>query len=77
MTSGMQSMKRRPNTNGAMVVAVIVAGMVQVPVDDIVGVVTMRNGRVSAIQPVLVVSGMATARVRGRADGRVDLVYVE
>jgi hypothetical protein len=77
VTSGMQGMKRRPNANGAMVVTVIVAGMMQVPVDDIVGVVTVRNGRVIAILPVLVVRGMATARVRGRTDGRVAFVYVE
>jgi hypothetical protein len=70
-------MKRRPNTNRAVVVTVIVAGMVQVPVDDIVGVVTMRNGRVIAVPPVLVVSSMAAARVRGRTGGRVDLVDVE
>jgi hypothetical protein len=73
----MQDVKRRLKEHRAVVVAVIVARVVQVAVDDIIGVVAVRNGRMLTTRPVLVVSGMAAAGVRGCTERRVGVVDVE
>jgi len=73
----MRGGRRGPDVHGPMVVAVAVAWVMKVTVDHIVEVVTVRNGRVLASRPVLVVGGVATAGMRGRARARIDPVYLE
>lgn len=51
----------------AVVVAVIAVRMVQVPLDQIVNVIAVRDGFVTAPRPVLVVLGVASAVVLRRA----------
>ena len=51
----------------AVVVAVIAVRMVQVPLDQIVNVIAVRDGFVTAPRPVLVVLGVASAVVLWRA----------
>ena len=55
----------------AVVVAVVAVRMVEVAVDEVVGVVAVRHRRMSAARPVLVVGGVAGAVVGGSAVGRI------
>jgi hypothetical protein len=57
--------------DGPMVVAVVAVRMVQVPVDEVVDVVAVRDRWVSAVGPVFVVGGVTAALVFGRASPRV------
>jgi hypothetical protein len=54
-----------------VVVAVIAVRMVQVPIDQVVGVVAVGNGRVAAVRAVLVGFLVTAAVVAWRASGRV------
>ena len=60
-----------------MVVAVAVVLVMQMPVDEIVDVVAVRDRLVAAVRPVDVVGGVAGARVAGAAGVRVALVDAE
>jgi hypothetical protein len=60
-----------------VVVAVAVVLMVQMPVDQVVDVVAMRDRLVTAVRPVDVVGGMAGARVARAAAVRMALVDAE
>ena len=61
----------------AVVIAVLAMRMVQVPVDEVVDVVAMRDRGVTAIGAVLVVGGVALAAVLGRAVRGVVAVHRE
>ena len=54
-----------------MVVAVAVARVMEVTVDDVVDVIAVRNGVVPAGRPVLVRGGVRSAGVRRRAGRRI------
>jgi hypothetical protein len=54
-----------------VVVAVVAVRVVQVAVDEVIGVVTVRDGGVAAVRPVDVLGVVRVARVVGRAGGGV------
>ena len=57
-----------------MIVTMVAMRMVQVSFDEVVGVVAVRDGRMSAIVAVAMLGAMAAALVAGRAGGGVLLV---
>lgn len=57
------------HVNGAVIVAMIAMGMVQVPVDQVVDVVAVRHGLVTAARAVDMAGFMATALMRHAAAG--------
>jgi hypothetical protein len=61
----------------AVIVAVALAGVMEMSVHEIVDVVSVREGRMPAARAVLVVGGMLSARMRGRAGIRVGAVHLE
>ncbi|WP_333835183.1 hypothetical protein, partial [Rubrimonas sp.] len=50
-----------------MVVAVVAVRVMQMAIDEIAGVIAMRDGRVAAVWPVHVVGRVAATGVGGRA----------
>ena len=60
-----------------MVVAVAVVLVMQMPVDEIVDVVAVRDRLVAAVRPVDVVGGVPGARVARAAGVRMALVDAE
>lgn len=55
-----------------MVVAMPVVRVVEVPRDEVVEVVSMRDRFVSTVWPMLMIFGVPVATVGGRTLGRVD-----
>ena len=60
-----------------MMVAMTVVGMVQVTLDDVVDVITVRHGLVPAIRSVRVIAPVTRAVVVGRAVGRIVTRHLE
>lgn len=73
MTSGQGNSGQRNSDQGnrAVVVAVAVVLMVQVPIDEVIDVVSMRHGLVAAIGSVHVASIVAGAAVTAGTAPRV------
>lgn len=57
-----------------MIVAVSVVRVMEVPIDQVVDMVTVRDGRMTAVGPVNVSRVVPAALVVGRAVGRVGVV---
>jgi hypothetical protein len=57
--------------DGAVVVTVVAVRMVQVPLDQVIDVVAMRNRRVPTVRSMHVVVRVSAAAVSGRASTRV------
>ena len=67
----------RRHLDRAMIIAVLVAGVVEVSVHEVVVIIAMRYGRVPAAGAVLVLGFVPAARMRWRTARRVVRVYLE
>ena len=54
-----------------MIIAVAVVGVMEVPIDDVIGVVAMRDGGVTAVRGMDVARGLFRGSVTRRAGGRI------
>ena len=77
MAWGRRRYRNLRQRNRAVVIAVAVVGMVQVPVNEVVDVVAVRNGGVAAAGAVDVIGVMPCAAVIGGARRRVGAADVE